>query len=86
MNKILVEMIKADLKNSIESGMLNPQQQLMAINEALKWFSTLKDEKINDVIQKYRDEQTKQQDILLKAQTRIFENAKNIYNHITTEL
>ena len=86
MNKILVEIVKTDLKNSIESGLLNPQQQLIAINDALKWLATLNDEKINNVIEKYLERQREQQDILIHAQERIFENAKNIYKHLTTEL
>lgn len=86
MNKILIENVKADLRNNIESGQLNIQGQLIAINDALKWLSVLNNEKINDIIQKYRNEQQKQEKILTEAQSEIIKNAKNIYNHILTEL
>lgn len=81
-NKILIEQIRADLRNNIESGQLTPMGQLMAINDALKWLSTLNNEKINQVIQKYREEQQKQEKIQTDAQIEIMKNAKNIYNNI----
>lgn len=86
MKDLYVEIIKTDLKNDIESGMLNPQQQLMAINTALRDLASINDPTINTVIEKYRSEQKKQEDILEKAQSTIMENAKNIYEHLMKEL
>lgn len=86
MNKLFKEIVKTDLKNDIESGMLNPQQQLIAINQALKDLARDDNEQINDVIKKYREVQLKQETIIQDAQTSIMENAKNIYDHLMKEL
>lgn len=86
MKDLFVEIIKTDLRNDMESGMLNPQQQLIAINTALRDLSSVDNPVINKVIEKYRSEQKKQEEILMKAQTIIMENAKNIYEHLMKEL
>ena len=57
-----MNIIKTDLKNDIESGLLNPQQQLMAINNALRDLSSIKNKDINEVIINYRSQQKKQED------------------------
>lgn len=86
MNELLIEIIKTDLKNNIESGMLNEQDKLIAINESLRLLSTMNNPEINEVIKKYRQKQNEQEEKLLKAQTQIIENAKNIYNHLMKEI
>jgi len=86
MNDLYMNIIKTDLKNDIESGLLNPQQQLMAINNALRDLSSIKNKDINEVIINYRSQQKKQEEIMNKAQTSIMENAKNIYDHLMKEL
>lgn len=82
MKKLFIEIIQTDLKNEIESGMLNPQQQLIAINQALRDLSSIDNPEINKVIEKYRAEQKKQEDLLAEAQKAIMENAHNIYEHL----
>ena len=86
MSDLKIEIIKTDLKNDIESGMLNPQQQLIAINTALRDLAGLDDGKYDEVIKKYRDAQKDQEDVLEKAQSTIMENAKNIYEHLIKDL
>jgi hypothetical protein len=58
----------------------------MVINDALKWLRTMNNEKINETIEKYHKMQKEQQDIFIVAQNKIVENAKNIYNHLISEL
>lgn len=86
MSELTLDIIKADLKNDIESGLLNPQQQIIAINEALKFISILNNTAINDTIKKYRQQQREEEEKMLKAQDQIFKNAQNIYNHIINDL
>lgn len=83
-HETLKEIVKTDLKNSYEY--VDNQQKLILINDALKYLSTVNDEKIDKVINRYREEQRKQEEILETTQKNIMENAKNIYQHLMTEL
>jgi hypothetical protein len=58
----------------------------MAINTALRDLSSIDDEDINKVIQEYRDVQGKLENEIETAQTKIMENASNIYEHLMKEL
>lgn len=84
--KLFVGIIKTDLKNSMESGMLNAQQQLMAINTALRDLAGIDDDDINKVIEEYREVQSKLENDIEEAQKKIIENANNIYEHLMKEL
>jgi len=85
MSNLTLEIIKTDLKNAFEAPNLDSLSKLAAINDALKWLTLLEDKAIDEVITNYRDEQKKQEDNFIKAQTKLWENAENIYNHIMTE-
>lgn len=83
---LLIEIIKTDLKNTFENPNVDRLTKVASINDAIKWLTVLNIEKINKVIKEYRDIQKKQEETFITAQSKLWENAEHIYNHIMTEL
>lgn len=85
MNKIFKKRVQRDLKNSIESGLLNPQQFLAAVNEASKDLLLLNDDDFNKKITDYWGTQEKLEDDIEAATKKIMENGEQLYNYIIKE-
>lgn len=84
--KLLIEIVKTDLKNAFENPQVDRITKVASINEATKWLTVLDNENINKAIKKYRDTQKQLEETFINAQNKLWENAENIYNHIMTEL
>ena len=86
--KYLKEWIKKDMKNTWQY--LNEEQKLQLLNSQLERIYNLgvlsEDKALCEIVIKYREEQKKQEEKLFDAQTQIFKNRDNLYNHILNEL
>lgn len=92
----LKDWIKTDLKNKMQY--LNAQDQIAFLNQQLDRLYVLgllmqtekemetQGSKICNTIIKYRNEQTKQEELLDDPQQNIVKNATNIYEHLMKEL
>ncbi len=81
---LYIERIKNKLRNAVESGMLNEQQIMAAIDDTLDNLLLYKknDDGINKVIKTFQDENKKLNKDIIEASEKISVNYKNIYEHI----
>ena len=86
MSKLMLEMVKTDLKNTFENPQIDRITKVASINDATKWLTILGNDTIDKVIREYRDSQKQLEEDFINAQNKLWENAENIYNHIMTEL
>ncbi len=89
---LILKRVKKDLKNIFESPAVDQMTKIMTISDTTKWLLSMdfgdenKNIAVEETIKKYYDEQEKQENALIKAQSDIWANAENLYNHIMTEL
>jgi len=86
MNELFKKRVLRELKNAIESGMLNPPQFLQVINQSLKDLLLMNDESISETIADYWAAQEKLEDEMGERENKIMENANKIYENMIKEL
>ena len=86
MNDMFKKRVQRDLKNSVESGVLNPQQFLLVVNQSLKDLLLMNDDEINKTIADYWAAQEKLEDEIGERENKIMDNANKIYENMIKEL
>jgi len=86
MNETYIKRIKNKLKRAMDSGMLNIEQQIAAIDDTLEKLLLTNNEDTNKTIQEFDAEIEKHEKQINDTQAKIWDDYKSIYDSLMKDL